>query len=175
MPASPEEALDQEHPYVQKGMYGPDGNWLSKRARKNEAGSSAVDSPVEQQKIDGLTGDWLQAIVTRMRMAGELLRGIASITERLWILCTKLLMMFSCAPPTVCTLVSFAWTRIMLVSSRTTIFGARQVGPRNGVSGVALCGSRAVVPAQSALPSQSIISSFSFMDTIILGAILAGI
>ena len=46
MLARPEEALDQERPYVQKGVYGPDGNWLSKRARQNEAGSAAVASPV---------------------------------------------------------------------------------------------------------------------------------
>ena len=61
MPARPEEALDQERPYVQKGLYGPDGNWLSKRARQNEAGSAAVASPVQQQKFDGRTGNWLHA------------------------------------------------------------------------------------------------------------------
>ena len=47
MPASPDEALDQARPYVQKGLYGPDGNWLSKRARQNQAGSTSVASPVQ--------------------------------------------------------------------------------------------------------------------------------
>ena len=171
MPARPEEALDQERPYVQKGLLGPDCNWLSKRAQQNQAGSSAIASPGQPQTFDGLTGTRLQAMVPRMRMAGELLRDIASITERLWI-CTKLLMMFSCAPPTLCTLAAFAWTMIMLVSRRTSIFGARWVGPRIGVSGVDRCGSRAVFPAQSALPSQSIISLVSFLETIIRRAIL---
>ena len=69
MPARPEEAVDQERPYVQKGLLGPDGNWLSKRAQQNQTGSSAVASPVQQQKFDGLTGNWMQAIVPRMTMA----------------------------------------------------------------------------------------------------------
>ena len=80
MPASPVEALDQARPYVQKGLLGPDGNWLSKRDRQNEAGSNAVASPVDPQIFDGLTGTRVQAIVPRMRKAGELLRGMASIT-----------------------------------------------------------------------------------------------
>ena len=57
MPESPEQARDQARPYVQKGLYGPDGNWLSKRARQNQAGSTAVASPVQPQKFDGLTGN----------------------------------------------------------------------------------------------------------------------
>ena len=93
MPARPEEVADQERPYVKKGLLVPDGNWLSKRARQNEAGSNAVASPVPPLKFDGLTGTRLQAIVPRMRKAGELLRGIASITERHWI-CTTLLRCF---------------------------------------------------------------------------------
>ena len=59
MPESPEQARDQARPYVQKGLYGPDGNWLSSRARQNQAGSTAVASPVQPQKFDGLTGHWL--------------------------------------------------------------------------------------------------------------------
>ena len=59
MPASPEEARAQVRPYVQKGLLGPDGKWLSKRARQNEAGSAAVASPVQPQKFDGLTGNRL--------------------------------------------------------------------------------------------------------------------
>ena len=51
--------------------FGPDGNWLSKRARQNEAGSNAVASPVHQLKFDWLTGTRVQAIVSRMRKAGE--------------------------------------------------------------------------------------------------------
>ena len=47
MPESPEQARDQARPYVQKGLYGPDGNWLSKRARQNQAGSTSVASPVQ--------------------------------------------------------------------------------------------------------------------------------
>ena len=47
MPARPEEALDQARPYEQKGLYGPYGNWLSKRARQNEAGSAAVAAPLQ--------------------------------------------------------------------------------------------------------------------------------
>ena len=47
MPESPEQARDQARPYVQKGLYGPDGNWLSKRARQNQAGSTAVAAPVQ--------------------------------------------------------------------------------------------------------------------------------
>ena len=46
MPARPEEARAQDRPYEQKGLLGLDGNWLSKRARQNEAGSTAVASPV---------------------------------------------------------------------------------------------------------------------------------
>ena len=61
MPARPEEALDQERPNVQKGLYGPDGNWLSKRARQNQEGLAAVASPVQPQKFDGLTGNRLHA------------------------------------------------------------------------------------------------------------------
>ena len=61
MPARPEEALDQERPYVQKGVFGPDGNWLSKRARQNQAGSTAVSASVEPPKFDGLTGNRLHA------------------------------------------------------------------------------------------------------------------
>ena len=59
MQARPEEARAQDRPYEQKGLLGPDGNWLSKRARQKQAGSSAVASPVEPQKFDGLTGNWL--------------------------------------------------------------------------------------------------------------------
>ena len=47
MPASPEETRAQVRPYVQKGLLGPYGNWLSKRARQNEAGSAAVASLVD--------------------------------------------------------------------------------------------------------------------------------
>ena len=61
MPASPEEARAQERPYEQKGLLGPDGNWLSKRARQNQAGSTAVAFPVQPQKFDGLTGNRLHA------------------------------------------------------------------------------------------------------------------
>jgi hypothetical protein len=57
--------------YEQKGLLGPDGNWLSKHAHLNQVGLIAVASPVEQQKIDGLTGTRLQAIDPRMKMAGE--------------------------------------------------------------------------------------------------------
>ena len=68
----PVEEVGQEQPIVQKEMGGPDGNWLSKRARQNEAaaGSSAIASPVQLQKFDGLTGTWLQ-IGPRMRKARE--------------------------------------------------------------------------------------------------------
>ena len=61
MPARPEEARAQERPYEQKGFLGPYGNWLSKRARQNQAGSTAVAAPVQQQKLDGLAGNWLHA------------------------------------------------------------------------------------------------------------------
>ena len=62
MPARPEEARVQERPYEQKGLaLSPYDNWLSKRARQNEAGSTAVASPVQPQKVDGLTGNWLHA------------------------------------------------------------------------------------------------------------------
>ena len=47
------------------------------------------------------------------------------------------------------------------------------VGPRIGVYGVARCGSRPVIPAQSALPRREIISLFSFLETILRIAILA--
>ena len=49
----------------------------------------------------------------------RLRRGTASITERplTW---KKLLRMFSCAPPSLCTIAAFAWTRIMLASRRTS-------------------------------------------------------
>ena len=46
-------------------------------------------------------------------------------------------------------------------------------GPRIGVSGVARCGLRPVVPAQSVLPRHGIISLFSFSETILRIAILA--
>ena len=100
MPARPAHEIDQDLPIVHPGMICPDGNWLSKSSRQNQAGSNAVASPIQQKKIDGLTGTWLQAIVPRMRKAGEVLRGIASIrvTQWLWI-CIKLLKMFSCATP----------------------------------------------------------------------------
>ena len=61
MPASPEEARAQERPYEQKGLLGPDGNWLSKHARQNEAGSTAVAALVQPQKSEGLTGNGLHA------------------------------------------------------------------------------------------------------------------
>ena len=61
MPARPEEARAQDRPYEQKGLLGPYGNWLSKRARQNQAGSTSVASPVEPQTFDGLTGNWLHA------------------------------------------------------------------------------------------------------------------
>ena len=47
MPARPEEARAQDRPYEQKGLLGPDGNWMSKRARQNQAGSTAVASLVQ--------------------------------------------------------------------------------------------------------------------------------
>ena len=52
MPASPVEALDQARLYVQKGLLGPDGSWLSKPARQNQAGLTAVAFPVQEQKFD---------------------------------------------------------------------------------------------------------------------------
>ena len=61
MPAISEEARAQERPYEQKGLLGPYGNWLSKRARQNQAGSTAVASPVDPQKFDGLTSNRLHA------------------------------------------------------------------------------------------------------------------
>ena len=48
-------------------------------------------------------------------------------------------------------------------------------GAKNWVSGVVRCGSRPVVPAQSALPSHSIIFRLSSLDTILRLAILARI
>ncbi len=69
--------------YEKKELLGPDGDWLSKRARLvNKGGLVAVASLVAPQKFDWLTGSWSQAIVARMRMAGESMRGIASITEQ---------------------------------------------------------------------------------------------
>ena len=47
MPARPEEARAQERPFEQNGLYGANGNWLSKRARQNEAGSAAVAAPLQ--------------------------------------------------------------------------------------------------------------------------------
>jgi hypothetical protein len=94
MPCRPEEASSLPPHYEQKGLLGPDGNWLSKRARLNQGGLVAVASPVAPQKFDGLTGSWSQAIVPRMRMAGESMRGIALTTEQNLIR-MKLLMMFS--------------------------------------------------------------------------------
>ncbi len=82
MPARPEEACLLPPLYEQKGLLNPDGNWLSKCSRQNQVGLIAVASPVELQNFDRLTGTRLQAIVPMMKMAGELLRGIASITER---------------------------------------------------------------------------------------------
>jgi hypothetical protein len=93
MPARPEEASSLPPLYEQKGLLGPDGDWLSKRARQKQADLVTVASPVALQKFDGLTGSWLQAIVQRMRMAGESMRGIASITEQNMIR-MKLLRMF---------------------------------------------------------------------------------
>jgi hypothetical protein len=76
--------------YEQRGLLGPDGDWLSKRARLNKGGLVAVvASPVAPQKFDGLTGSWSQVIIPRMRMAGESMRGIASITEQ-HMVCMKL-------------------------------------------------------------------------------------
>jgi hypothetical protein len=43
----------------EKGLLGPDGNWLSKRARNNQGGLIAVASPVELQKFDWLVGTLL--------------------------------------------------------------------------------------------------------------------
>ena len=56
--ALPVEASSLPPDYKQKGLLCPDGNWLSKRARLNQAGLVAVASPVAQQKFDGLTGSW---------------------------------------------------------------------------------------------------------------------
>ena len=41
---------------VHPDMIGPDGNWVSKRARQNQAGFNSVASPVRPQIFDGLTG-----------------------------------------------------------------------------------------------------------------------
>ncbi len=51
MPARPEEAPLLPPLYEQKGLPGPDGDWLSKRARLNQAGLVVVASPVAAQKF----------------------------------------------------------------------------------------------------------------------------
>ncbi len=69
MPYSPwEEVSSLPLHYEQKGLLGPDGNLLYKRARLNQGGLVAVASPNVLQKFDGLTGSWSKAIVPRMRM-----------------------------------------------------------------------------------------------------------
>ena len=45
-------------------------------------------------------------------------------------------MISTSAPQTLCTIAAFAWTRILLVSSRTSTFGARWVGPKLGSLGL---------------------------------------
>ena len=61
MPARPEEARAQDRTYEQKGLLSPNGNWLFKRTRLNQAGLAAVAAPVQPQKFDGLTGNWSHA------------------------------------------------------------------------------------------------------------------
>ncbi len=94
MPCRPEEVSSLLSHYEQRGLLCPDGDGLSKRARLNKEGLVAVASPVAPKKLDELTGSWSQAIVPRMRMTGESMRGSASITEQ-HMICMKLLMMFS--------------------------------------------------------------------------------
>jgi hypothetical protein len=92
MPCRPEEASSLPPHYEQKGLLGPDGDWLSKRPREHKGGWIAIASPDAPPKFDGLTGAWSQATDPRMRMAGESMRGIASTTEQNLM---KLFMMFS--------------------------------------------------------------------------------
>ncbi len=153
MPACPKEVVAQEPVYEQKGLYCPDGNWLSQRARLNQSGLNTVLSPVHQRKFDGLMR---MAIVPRMRMAGESLRGIALITE-LRSIYMKSLLTFLYAPPSLWSTAAFAWTRIMLASRRISTFGARLVGPRKGVSRDAQCASPPIVLVPSALQRRGII------------------
>jgi hypothetical protein len=56
MPCRPEEASLLQPLCEQKGLLGPNGDWLSRRACQNQAGFVAVASPVVQQNFDGLTG-----------------------------------------------------------------------------------------------------------------------
>jgi hypothetical protein len=53
MPFESEEASLLPPLYEQKGLLCPDADWLSKRARQNQAGLVAVASPVEQQNSTG--------------------------------------------------------------------------------------------------------------------------
>ncbi len=93
MPCQPEEASSLPPHYEQKGLLGPDGDWLSKRTRENKGGLVAVASPVAPQKFDLLTVSWSQATVPMMMLAGEYIRGIASTTEK-YLIRMKLLMIF---------------------------------------------------------------------------------
>ena len=56
MPSGPDEEVSDGQPRVHPDMICRDGNWVSKRARQNEAGFNTVPSPVDLQKFDGLTG-----------------------------------------------------------------------------------------------------------------------
>ena len=53
---SEEEEFTDGDSSVHPDMIGPDGNWVSKRARQNQAGFNSVASPVRPQIFDGLTG-----------------------------------------------------------------------------------------------------------------------
>ncbi len=154
--------------YEQKGILCPDGDWLCKRARENRGGLVAVASLVEPQKFDGLKGSWSQAIVPRMMMAGESMRGLASITEQ-HLICMKLLRIFSCAPPSLCKIAACAWMRTMLVSRRISTSGARSVVPRIGVFGVQ-CPMRFTTDCPCAI---RIIEFCSFMASMVRRSILA--
>ena len=55
---SDEEQVSDGESSVHLDMIGPDGNWVSKRARQNQAGFNSVASPVRPQIFDGLTGRW---------------------------------------------------------------------------------------------------------------------
>ena len=59
MSSGSDEGISDGQPEVHPDMIGPDGNWVSKRARQNQAGFNPVASLVDPQKFDGLTASAL--------------------------------------------------------------------------------------------------------------------
>jgi hypothetical protein len=145
MPCRPEEASSLPPHYEQKGLLGPDGNWLSKRARLNQGGSVAIASPV--RRADGLmvTGDSSEdedgwRVHERFCIDHRAEFDMHEIIENV----------FTRAAEFMHDIAACAWMRTMLVSLGISTSGTRLVVPRTGVFGDARYASRPSVPAPSA-------------------------